>query len=376
MKLLHVIANNFKNCNDSFEIDFVSKSKKTAEDKEYELQEIADDLHVYNTMAFIGKNASGKTTAVELLDACYSILSDFRLGGKSYSYENVELLIDFYHDGFIYRYETILKNADSLASKAIFMKQRLRKKKYYKSKTKALYNDEDFVDVEITGELPEDTSILFFVLKKEETRAIYFDSFGNGADTYRLIFATLKDYHIRPALLAKVISIFDENIHDLQMLDDHNFKLSFCSEIKTVSDKELIYMLSSGTTKGMLLYILMIASLQQGFDLIIDEIENHFHKTLVENMISLYKDKTVNRRNATLIFTTHYCELLDLFNRQDNIYIAKSNDKVYLTNMYEGFNIRPELLKSRQFYNNVFQTAVNYDELMQLKKELKVWKNS
>ena len=376
MKLLHIIANNFKNCNDSFEIDFVSKSKKTAEDKEYELQEIADDLHVYNTMAFIGKNASGKTTAVELLDACYSILSDFRLDGKSYSYKNVELLIDFYHDGFIYRYETILKNADSLASKAIFMKQRLRKKKYYKSKTKALYNDEDFVDVEITGELPEDTSILFFVLKKKETRAIYFDSFGNGADTYRLIFATLKDYHIRPALLAKVISIFDENIHDLQMLDDHNFKLSFCSEIKTVSDKELIYMLSSGTTKGMLLYILMIASLQQGFDLIIDEIENHFHKTLVENMISLYKDKTVNRRNATLIFTTHYCELLDLFNRQDNIYIAKSNDKVYLTNMYEGFNIRPELLKSRQFYNNVFQTAVNYDELMQLKKELKVWKNS
>ena len=58
------------------------------------------------------------------------------------------------------------------------------------------------------------------------------------------------------------------------------------------------------------------------------------------------------------------------------IYIAKSNDKVYLTNMYDGFNIRSELLKSRQFYNNVFRTAVNYDELMQLKKELKVWKNS
>lgn len=28
MKLLHVIANNFKNCKNSFEIDFVSKSKK------------------------------------------------------------------------------------------------------------------------------------------------------------------------------------------------------------------------------------------------------------------------------------------------------------------------------------------------------------
>ena len=160
------------------------------------------------------------------------------------------------------------------------------------------------------------------------------------------------------------------------MLDDNHFKLSFYGESKIVSDKELIYMLSSGTTKGVLLYLFVAASLQEGFDLIVDEIENHFHKTLVENMISLYKDKSVNKNNATLIFTTHYCELLDLFNRQDNIYIAKSNGKVCLTNMYDGFNLRPELLKSKQFYNNVFQTAVNYDELMRFKKELKLWKNS
>ncbi len=376
MKLLHVIANNFKNCKNSFEIDFVSKSKKTAEDKEYELQEIADDLHTYNTLAFVGKNASGKTTAVELLDACYSILGDFRLEGKSYSYENIELHIDFYHDGFIYRYETLLKNADSIASKAVFTQQKIRRKKYYKSKAKDIYNDSDFTDVKINGELPEDTSILFFILKKKETKAIYFDSYGSGIDTYRLIFATMKDFNISPSLLANVISIFDDNISSLQMQDDHNFKLSFCGKTKIVSDKELIYMLSSGTTKGMLLYMVMIASLQQGFDLIVDEIENHFHKTLVENMISLYKDKSVNRNNATLILTTHYCELLDLFNRQDNIYITKSDGKVYLTNMYEGYNIRPELLKSKQFYNNVFQTAVNYNELMRLKKELKVWKNS
>ena len=53
------------------------------------------------------------------------------------------------------------------------------------------------------------------------------------------------------------------------------------------------------------------------------------------------------------------------------IYISKSSDKVYLTSMYEGYNIRTELLKSRQFYNNVFDTAVNYDELMNLKRELR-----
>ena len=68
MKLLRVKANHFKNSCDGFTIDLTSKSRKTAEDKEYELQEIAPELHVFNTAAFIGKNASGKTTAIELLD--------------------------------------------------------------------------------------------------------------------------------------------------------------------------------------------------------------------------------------------------------------------------------------------------------------------
>ena len=87
-------------------------------------------------------------------------------------------------------------------------------------------------------------------------------------------------------------------------------------------------------------------------------------------MLSLYKDKNVNKHHASLIFTTHYCEILDLFNRRDNIWIARANGKVLLSNMYEDYEIRGELLKSRQFYNNTFQTAVNYEELMNLKRKL------
>ena len=70
------------------------------------------------------------------------------------------------------------------------------------------------------------------------------------------------------------------------------------------------------------------------------------------------------------MFTTHYCEVLDLFNRQDNIWVAKADGKVGLHNMYDSYDIRPELLKSKQFYNNAFQTSVNYEDLMSLKKEL------
>ena len=89
MKLLRVRASNYKNCGDYFTIDLVAKSKKTSEDREYELQEIAEELYVFNTVAFVGKNASGKTSAIELMECSYYILSEFRLEDKHYNYGGV-----------------------------------------------------------------------------------------------------------------------------------------------------------------------------------------------------------------------------------------------------------------------------------------------
>ena len=88
------------------------------------------------------------------------------------------------------------------------------------------------------------------------------------------------------------------------------------------------------------------------------------------HILSLYKDKSINRYNATLIFTTHYCEVLDLFNRQDNIWISTANRKVSLSNMYDAHELDPKLLKGKRFYNNAFQSSVNYENLMRLKKVL------
>ena len=388
MKLLRVKANHFKNCSDGYTIDFVAKSRKYPEDKEYELQEIAPELYVYNTMAFIGKNASGKTSAIDLLDCAYSILSEFRLENKKYSYDGIELEIIFYHDDYIYRYETTL-SSDKLGNRAIFKNEKVFRKKYFKTNVKEIYNTDTFEKVQkglfplvpsqafddSIGDdilwLPDDTSRLFYILGKKETRAIYFDSYEDGTDTYRLMFNALKNYDIDSDVLSRVLRVFDENIESLEMVDEKNYKLKFKGEVRNYTDTQLIYMLSSGTTKGILLYVLMVASLKEGFDLLIDEVENHFHKTLVENMISLYKDKSVNRNNATLIFTTHYCEVLDQMGRQDNIWICKSGVQVSLSNMYEDYQIRPELLKSKQYYNNAFQTAVDYNALMNLKRKLK-----
>ena len=329
MKLLRVTASHFKNACDHFSIDLLAKSRKTAEDKEYELQEIADGLYTQNTMAIVGKNASGKTTAVDLLDCCYSILGDFSLENRHYNYDGIHLEITFYHEGYIYRYTTGLSSGSTLSSRACFVDQQLLRKKYRKSNVNSIYDDDGFKPVPNIRELPEDTSIVFFVLKKKETRAMYFGCDGEGVDTYQRAFKALKQYGITTNTLSSILEIFDPNIAGLEMVDDHNYRLTYRHDARQqlVSDKELVYLLSSGTTKGLLLYTLMAASLRNGFDLLIDEVENHFHKTLVENMLSLYKDKAVNRHNASLIFTTHYCEVLDLFSRQDSIWISTAGDR-------------------------------------------------
>lgn len=370
MKLLKVIASGFKNCADDFEVSLVPVARKNAEDKEYELVEIAEGLYAFSTIGVVGKNASGKTSVLELLRVAYDIIGPLRVSHVDFDLNNVRLCIFFYYEGYIYKYTLRLENS-ALSESILFKDQVILRKRYYKSKINEIFDEADFEPYGKDNDLPEDTSKVYFVTKQLRSVAMHYNSFDIGSGAYGFAFNSLKVSGLSTEILMKIIRIFDENVSALEMIDENSFKLVFCGKEEYLSERELYYRLSSGTSKGVALYTIVVISLLNGFDLIIDEIENHFHKTLVENIISLYKDKTINKKNATLIFSTHYCEILDLFNRQDNIYITKSDDKLRIFNMYSHFDVRSELLKSKQFYNNVFKTAVNYDALMDLKKVLK-----
>jgi AAA15 family ATPase/GTPase len=377
MKLLRVIANNFKLCEKDFTISFVPTGNKTADDKEFELQEIAKDLYVFNTLGIIGKNASGKTTAVELLSVVYDIFSNYRINSSKNIFKfvdkDVSLDITFFHEGVIYRYLTDLyKNNNTVDNTSIFFKnEKLYKRVYKKAHVRNLFEYEKFEEIPKKVILPEDTSMIYSLLNEINLRGIYCPSddymyrdYANAFNVYNLLDNNL-------AIITSLLKMFDEHLNDIKMINENKYKIIYTNKTtKEVSDKELYEILSSGTTKGFGLFTFVVYSLKTGTDLIIDEIENHFHKTLVENLVSLYKDKSVNKNNATLIFTTHYCEILDLFGRSDNIYISKYEDAIKLENMHENYNFRTELSKSNKFYNNEFNTNVSYDALMNFKKEL------
>ena len=377
MKLLRVVANNFKLCNKDFTISFIPKGNKTMADKEFELQEIAEDLYVFNTLGIIGKNASGKTTAVELLSVVYDIFSNYRIKSSEKVFKfidnTVNLDITFFHEGCVYRYITdLVKNINSVDNTSVFFKnEKLYKRVYKKAHAKNLFEFDKFEEVLKEVILPEDTSMIYSLLKEIGLRGIYCSS---GDDMYRDYASAFNIYKLlnnNLEVVASLLKMFDEHLKDIKMINENKYKILYSNKNeKEVSDKELYEILSSGTTKGFGLFTFVVYSLRTGSDLIVDELENHFHKTLVENLVNLYKDKSVNKKNATLIFTTHYCELLDLFGRSDNIYISKYDDKIYLENMHENYKFRSELSKSNKFYENEFNTNVSYEALMNFKKEL------
>ena len=377
MKFLKITVNNYNLCNEDFTISFVPTANKTKEDKEFELHEIAKNLYVHKTMGIIGKNASGKTVTVKLLNLIYDIFSSFRVkNSKSiFKYENkqIDLDVTFFHEDYLYRYTTTLyKDISRIDSETILFKnQKLFKRLYKKTYYNNLFDYDKYDEVNIETNLPDDTSIIYTILHDINLRGIYLESNDYIFHDYYSVFNLYKIFDPKYKIVKSIIKIFDEHIDNLKMINENKFKIYYSNkETKEISNNELYEILSSGTTKGFSLFTFVVYSLKNGCDLIIDEIENHFHKTLVENLVNLYKDKSVNKKNASLIFTTHYAELLDLFNRTDNIYITKYDKFIYLENMYNDYKFRPELSKSKKFYNNAFNTDINYEYLMNFKKEL------
>lgn len=64
-----------------------------------------------------------------------------------------------------------------------------------------------------------------------------------------------------------------------------------------------------------------------------DEIENHFNKEIVTTLVRFFMDSRLNRNGGTLIFTTHYPELLDEYDRNDGIYIVRNRNGITADNL-------------------------------------------
>lgn len=381
LELLKVKASGFKLLEDNFELDFTTRTRVYQKDKLSEIEEIDKGLNTFRSIAFVGGNSSGKSTALSLVLKTLLFLQTGRWEfiPREFKKDSIDLNIVFYLEGFLYNYSCTFNKIeiDKLSIANIYSpitNEKLIKLEYNKARgivNLDLLNTNGVDESEILKSSLLDTS----AIAKITGDKISVDEFSNnnivnfdGNIVRNTFFASLNSCD--KELVSSIIKLLDESIEYIICDNSDLVKFKRINEKEiTISKLELLSILSSGTFRGVELYVRSINALKYGKVFIVDEIENCFHKNLVKNLLFIFNSKNINSKGAKLIFSTHYTEILDSLSRRDNIFIThKENGYVNLKNLYSDYDVRTELSKSNQFDNNVFNTSFNYEQLLNVKE--------
>ena len=384
LKLLKATVSGYRMLEDGFTIDLLNKAKASSLDLEKDVLRLDDRLYTFKSVAFVGSNASGKSTVLSLLLCIYFFLRSGRwpYSSSDFSSDKITLHLEFYLDGSIYFYNgniAKMENEDDASPTGnIPLFCDIKNESLYKIKYKSTFGKTYANHLESKEDLPlennvPDTSGIISITKGN----IYIDDFENNNtwDSSSTIvrnsfFDCLNGYDIQ--LTSSILSLLDEGIEYIKVISPNAVIYKrFHKEPEEKSRKELIHLLSNGTIRGTELFIRAIRVLAKGGVFLVDEIENCFHKNVVANVLDLFLDPSINKYGAQLLFSTHYSQILDLLNRRDSVFIMHQNDgRIKIKNLLSDYKIRTELSKSIAFDNNVFDTSLKYDSLMKMRSNI------
>ena len=383
LNLLKIKANGYKMLEDNFELNLTSRTRVYQEEKEKEMYEIDKGLYTFRTLAFVGGNSSGKSTVLSLL---LKVLLFLQTGRWEYVQRefnkdviNIETL--FYLDGYLYNYNFSLGKIDinniSPANKySPLVNERLLKLKYDKTRgiknLDLIYDNGDDISELFNSSLNDTSAII-----KITNNNVLVDDFNNNnisnfneTIVRNTFFTSLNSCDKK--LVSSIIKLLDDSIeYIIYDNTDHVYFKRINESERIIPQAELLAILSAGTFRGVELFIRCINALKNGKVFIVDEIENCFQKNLVFNLLFLFNDSKLNSKGAQLLFSTHYVEILDYLSRRDSIFIThKNNSKITVNNLYSDYKVRTELSKSKQFDNNVFNTSLNYKQVLEVRRNL------
>lgn len=359
---------------DTIDIDFYTEQRVSGDNNEM-VTPCFGNVYTNNVISIVGINASGKTSLLKII----SFIIDFMNGESINNIGNIDILDDtqkvtitayFFDqkDGvFKLESEIIRVGNDKLDNRYIINNERLWCKKVSRVKSKKdLF---EFDDKCIIKERDNNAEFL-----KEDTSIIM--SLNKNKNFY------LKDLiQLTNLNFLRLISDFPQEL--IAFLDPSIEYFSFDkitgeSKLKFFDREEIIVSnpviferyLSSGTIKGINVFINAMVVFEMGGYLIVDELENHFNREIVATLLRFFMNKSVNKNGATLIFSTHYAELLDEFERNDGIYIVRNRNGISAQKLSKILT-RNDIKKSEAFKSDFLEgTVPTYDSYMQLKKAI------
>lgn len=391
MKLLKISASGIPLFQDRCEIDFLSLQRVT-EDNAEKMSKLfragIQDFYQNNVLSVVGINASGKTTILKLITFVCRMLNNEPLNGIDCAdvldglneencatfevcfFANNHSTFPFSENGAINLLRTVITKKDG---KLIIDYETLKSKPISTVKSKKGLYDFEGVEINLSRNhngnaefLLDDVSIMVAFNKRNQEQVIF---------TELLRYTNINQLSIQEDCPAELIAFFDPSIEYLKVEPkskgiDVRLKFKGKSELLLKQLSELDRYLSSGTIKGINIFLRAMETFQTGGYLIVDELENHFNREIVSTLIRFYMDQKVNPHGAMLIFSTHYSELLDEFERNDNIYIARNRQGITAENLSTLLK-RNDIKKSEAYQSGFLEgTVPMYDAFMDLKKSI------
>lgn len=380
MKILRINLQGLPLFKQELDILFYAQQRVNDEDKEslYKLT-ATPNVYLHAANAFIGINASGKTSVLKAVQLALNIVKNEPinhvsaktiLGGTEKAVFRI-YFCDVLQNVCCLETEITSKKTKTGDFTYSIVDEKLWKKPLASVKSKKYLTDFSgmgpaAVRNENEAFLSDDVS--FIIAHNKKTK-----------DTLNicslLSFTNVNVLPFSEDIPLEVIAFLDPTIEKLcfeQMENKTFIHLKFKEEEEIVLNNamDLEQYLSSGTIKGIITFSMVKEALQTGGYLLVDEIENHFNKEIVMTLIRFFMDSKLNKNGGTLIFTTHYPELLDEYDRNDGIHIIRNRNGITAENL-SNILTRNDIKKSDAYQSGFLEgTTPAYEAYIRLKKNL------
>ena len=378
MKILRITVNGLPLFKQELDLLFYTQQRVGEDDKE-KLYKIEPNYYLHTACAFIGINASGKTSVLKVINLALNILRNEPINHVESrnilgACERATFKICFLDKkNNVYCLKTVITSKKAKAGRYVYsiIEEKLWEKPISSVKSKKYLTDFTAISpiaVRNTEEayLPDDVSFIIAHNKKANDKI---DVFSLLSYTNINILPFTEDIPL------EVIAFLDPTIEKLyfeKVEDKASIHLKFKDEEEIILNNavELEQYLSSGTIKGIITFSMVKEVLASGGYILVDELENHFNKEIVVTLIRFFMDCSLNKNGSTLIFTTHYPELLDEYDRNDAIYIVRNRNGITAENL--SYILKRNDIKKSDAYQSGFLegTTPAYEAYLRLKKNL------
>lgn len=378
MKILRITVNGLPLFKQELDLLFYTQQRVGEDDKE-KLYKIEPNYYLHTACAFIGINASGKTSVLKVINLALNILRNEPINHVESrnilgACERATFKICFLDKkNNVYCLKTVITSQKAKAGRYVYsiIEEKLWEKPISSVKSKKYLTDFTAISpiaVRNTEEayLPDDVSFIIAHNKKANDKI---DVFSLLSYTNINILPFTEDIPL------EVIAFLDPTIEKLyfeKVEDKASIHLKFKDEEEIILNNavELEQYLSSGTIKGIITFSMVKEVLASGGYILVDELENHFNKEIVVTLMRFFMDSSLNKNGSTLIFTTHYPELLDEYDRNDAIYIVRNRKGITAENL--SYILKRNDIKKSDAYQSGFLegTTPAYEAYLRLKKNL------